>query len=138
MKTLNILFLTCFLQLGCTNIPANQTNGKITGKWMPVKSIMSATENKEKAFEKIDTNFSPIDVLLFKENGNIVDGGQRYESYILDRETRELTLQETNGDAITFRIRVLTPQQLIIFREDEEVYNNKHRQMKLEIHFKRP
>lgn len=138
MKSLYILFLACFLQLNCTNIPANQTNGKITGKWMPVKSIMSATENKEKAFEKIDTNFSPIDVLLFKENGNIVDGGQRYESYILDRETRELTLQETNGDAITFRIRVLTPQQLIIFREDEEVYNNKHRQMKLEIYFKRP
>lgn len=141
MNSLYMLFLTWFLHLGCgniPNIPANQTNGKITGKWMPVKSIMSATENKEKAFEKIDTNFSPIDVLLFKENGNIVDGGQRYESYVLDREAKELTLQEANGDAITFRIRVLTPQQMIIFREDEEVYNNKHRQMKLEIHFKRP
>ncbi|MGO4291251.1 hypothetical protein [Chitinophaga sp. RAB17] len=141
MNSLYMLFLTCFLHLHCgniPNIPANQTNGKITGKWMPVKSIMSATENKEKAFEKIDTNFSPIDVLLFKENGNIVDGGQRYESYVLDREAKELTLQEANGDAITFRIRVLTPQQLIIFREDEEVYNNKHRQMKLEIQFKRP
>ena len=138
MNSLYMLFLTCFLHLGCTNIPANQTNGKITGKWQPVKSIISAIENQQKSFEKIDTNFSPIDVLLFKENGNIVDGGQRYESYVLDRETKEITLQETNGDAITFRIRVLTPKQLVIFREDEEVYNNKHRQMKLEIHFKRP
>ncbi|MBO9731282.1 MAG: hypothetical protein J7623_21770 [Chitinophaga sp.] len=138
MNRLYILFLSCFLQFDCTNIPANQTNGKITGKWQPFKSIISAIENNEKSFEKIDTSFSEVDLMVFKENGTLVDGGQRYNSYILDRDTRELTLQEPGGDAITFRIKVLSPQQLVIVREDEEVYNNKHRLMKLEIHFKRP
>jgi hypothetical protein len=138
MNRLYVLFFTCLLYIGCSNIPSSQTNGKITGKWIPVKSIMSAIENNEKAFEKVDTNFSPVDVMHFKDNGTIDDGGQRYESYIIDRETKQLTLQEPNGDAITFRIRTLTPHELIIFREDEEVYNNKHRQMKLEIYFRRP
>lgn len=138
MNSLYILFLSCFLQFGCSNIPTNQTNGRITGKWQPIKSIISAIENNEKSFEKIDTSFSPVDLMVFKENGTLVDGGQRYDSYILDRDMRELTLQEPGGDAITFRIKVLSPQQLVIIREDEEVYNNKHRRMKLEIHFKRP
>lgn len=138
MNSFYMLFLAWFLSLGCSNIPANQVNGKITGKWLPVKSIMSATENNKKAFEKIDSNFHAADVMLFKENGTIDDGGQRYEAYTIDRETQELTLQDGTGDGITFRIKVLTPQQLILFREDEEVYNNKHRHMKLEIHFRRP
>ncbi|MBS0029908.1 hypothetical protein ACTJJ0_20715 [Chitinophaga sp. 22321] len=138
MNSIYTLFLVCFLHIQCTNIPTSQTNGKITGKWLPVKSIISATENDEKSFEKTDSSFVPSDVMLFKENGTIDDGGQRYESYTIDRETKELTLQEANGDAITFRIQTLTAQQLVIFREDDEIYNNKHRHMKLEIHFKRP
>ena len=138
MNSIYTLFLVSFLHMNCSNIPSSQTNGKITGKWLPVKSMMSATENNEKSFEKIDSNFVPSDVMVFKENGSIDDGGQRYDSYTIDRETKELTLQEASGDAITFRIRQLTAQQLIIFREDDEIYNNKHRHMKLEIHFKRP
>ncbi|MEC5144733.1 hypothetical protein [Chitinophaga sp. 212800010-3] len=137
MSHLYAFVLAFIINLGCTNLPSEQNNGNIAGKWMPVRSVMSATENGEKSYEKTDTSFSSIDLMHFKPNGELEDGGQRYEGYTYNRQTKELTLHESNGDGITFLVRTLTSQQMIIVREDEEQYNNKRRHMKLEIYFKK-
>lgn len=137
MNSIYSLFVSCFLYLACSNAKPNQTNGKITGRWQPVKSVMSCIEDGKKTFDKTDSSFSPNDVMVFKDNGVLEDGGQRYEAYTLDRSTKELTLQEGGGYGITFKIRTMNPEELVIFREDEEIFKNKKRQMKLEIYFRR-
>lgn len=98
---------------------------------------MSCVEDGKKTFEKTDTNFTEMDLMVFKENGTLEDGGQRYEAYTIDLKTKELTLQEGNGDGITFKIRTMNPEELVIFREDEEIFKRTKRQMKLEIYFRR-
>lgn len=137
MNSIYTLLFATLINLACTNTRPNQSPGRITGRWLPVMSIISCVEDGKKTYEKADSNFSPMDVMVFKENGALDDGGQRYDGYTIDLKTRELTLAEANGDGITFKIRTMNQDQLIIYREDEEIYRNKKRQMKLEIYFRR-
>ncbi|HWV69023.1 hypothetical protein [Chitinophaga sp.] len=137
MNSIYSLIVSCFLYLACSNAKPNQTNGKITGRWLPVKTVMSCIEDGKKTFEKTDSSFSELDLMIFKENGVLEDGGQRYEAYTIDLKTKELTLQEGNGYGITFKIRTMNPEELVIFREDEEIFKRTKRQMKLEIYFRR-
>ncbi|TWF42745.1 hypothetical protein FHW36_102506 [Chitinophaga polysaccharea] len=137
MNRIYTLLLLAIVHISCSNVPPGQSNGRIIGKWLPVKSVMSGSENGKKTFEKTDSSFSEIDVMDFKEDGHLDDGGQRYESYILYPDSKELTLLESTGDAVTFKIHTLNPKQMILVREDDEDYRNNRRHMRLEIHFKR-
>ncbi|SEW51093.1 hypothetical protein [Chitinophaga arvensicola] len=137
MNSIYALLFATLINLACTNAKPNQSPGRIAGRWLPVRSIISCIEDGKKSFEKIDSSFTPMDIMVFKDNGTLDDGGERYDAYTIDLKTKELTLSEPNGDGITFKIRTMNQDELVIFREDQEVFKKQKRQMKLEIYFRR-
>ncbi|MCW3465748.1 lipocalin family protein [Chitinophaga nivalis] len=114
----------------------SQPAASIVHKWQPVKFTYTIYADNAQKEEKTDTHFTPVDVMDFKADGTIDDGGQRYEAYRLSPDNKNITLVETNGATREFQIKTLTNQQLILQKEDTTTSRQVLIKMVMEIHFK--